>query len=87
MTEAQFNAATRGIAPPPAIIADNNPAPNIILSGAGITLATSNEGKIFIWDGGEAIYLEVKEEIGLSIKYRLVQCTQDATEFAALLND
>ena len=95
MTEAEFNAADRsgsGVAPPE-IIADNNPAPGMVAENAGITMDLSNQGKIYLWDGIDtAVYLRLDRTINegtpSEVKlWSLVECTQDATEFAALLND
>lgn len=99
MTEAEFNAADQsgtGV-PPPEITVDNNPAPNIIKSGAGITMATSRTGgRIYLWDGTDAVYLRLDKTnpartvdgvaIAETKEYSLAVCTQDAAEFAALLD-
>ena len=74
---------------PTEITVDNNPAPGLITLGGGRTVAylESNQGILYVWDGDSAIKLEVEESIGLQTKYRLVAITQDATEFAALVDD
>jgi len=74
---------------PTLITVDNNPAPGIITLGGGRTVAflESNEGIIYVWDGDSAIKLTVEESIGLSTKYLLQAITQDAAEFAALVDD
>jgi len=95
MTEAEFNAADQsgsGVAPPE-ITVDNNPAPGIIKDSVGITMALSKQGKIYLWDGVDtAAYLQLDRVINEGTvseekDYSLVQCTQDAAEFADLLDD
>lgn len=71
------------------VTVDNNPAPGIITLGGGrtVNMIESNEGIIYVWDGDSAVRLAVIEEVGLNVSYRIEEVTQDATEFAALVDD
>lgn len=89
MTVSEFRAANVSGLPPTTLTVDNNPAQNMIKLGGGRTVETitSRLGKLYLWEGDSAIYLEVEEKIGLAVKYRMVSITQDATAFATLVND
>lgn len=75
------------------ITADNNPAPGMITPTPGglglpsLYFVTSTKGKIYIYDGSDAIYLALERRMGGVNLYSIAQITQDITAFTALLND
>ena len=68
---------------------NNNPAPTMITLGGGRTLnmIESNQGIIYVWDGDSAVRLAVIKTVGMVTTYRIEEVTQDAAEFAALVDD
>lgn len=91
MTEAEFEAADVSGTGPTKLSADNNPSTKVLPVITGLKFLTSNKGKLYFWDGAEAFYLKLERTTGtgpsLVNHYAIHPCTQDAAEFAALLND
>lgn len=75
------------------ITVDNNPYPAIItptrggLGLANIYFVTSRKSKIYIYDGANAIYLQLDKVAGGVSLYSIAPITQDITAFTTLLND
>jgi hypothetical protein len=42
---------------------------------------------MYVWDGDSAVRLAVIETVGMETTYRIEEVTQDAAEFAALVDD
>ena len=87
MNYAEFQAADPAGLGGTVMTGGNNPAPDMITLGGGRTVnfIESPLGVIFVWEGDTAIRLAVDEEIGLSVRYKVEEVTQDAAEFAALV--